>query len=77
MIKIYIGLNVKYQSFMSDCNETQIFSIDFRKIQKYQISWKSVQWEPSYYTLSDGETNVHDAANSRFSQFFESAQKLL
>jgi len=35
----------------------------------YQISWKSVQWEPS----CSMRTNGHDEANSRISQFCERA----
>jgi len=35
---MYIGLHVKYPLFKSDLNETSIFSIDFRKIRRYQIS---------------------------------------
>ena len=31
MITMYIGLHVKYSSFLSDFNETRIFSTDFRK----------------------------------------------
>ena len=29
---MYIGLHVKYRLLLSDCNETRIFSTDFRKI---------------------------------------------
>jgi len=45
--KTYIGLHVKHPFFLSDYNETSILSTDLRKILKYQISCKSVKWEPS------------------------------
>ena len=38
MIKMYIGLHVKYLLFLSDFKEILTFSTDFRKIRKYQIS---------------------------------------
>ena len=44
---------------------------------KYQISPKSVQWEPSRSTRTDGWTGEqadrHNKANIRFSQFYERA----
>jgi len=52
----YIGLHVKYPIFMSDFKRTWIFWTDFRKILKYQISWKSVQCGPS---CAMGRTDGH------------------
>jgi hypothetical protein len=43
---MHIGLHVKYPLFLS-FHKTWIFSRDFRKIPKYPISRKSIQWEPS------------------------------
>jgi hypothetical protein len=56
IIKMYIGLRVKYRLFLSDFKETWFFSTDFWSILKYQISWKSVQWEPSCSMRTDGQT---------------------
>jgi hypothetical protein len=66
--KIYTGLHVKYLLFLSDFNQTWIFSSHFRKIPQYPISWKTVQWETSCFKRTDGRTDRHDEANSSFSQ---------
>jgi hypothetical protein len=71
---MYTGLHVKYPLFLTDCNASGIFSTDFRKTLKYQISRKSVQWEPSCpMRTEDGRTDRHDEVNSRFSQFCDGA----
>jgi len=59
MIKMCIGLHVKYPLLLSDFSETYFFSTDFRKIIWYQIAWKPVQWEPScsLRTDEDGQTD--------------------
>jgi len=48
---------LKYPLFLSDFNENWIFSTFLRKILKYQISLKHVQWEPST-TQTDGRTDM-------------------
>ena len=53
----------KVPLFLSDFNETWIFSIEFRKNLKYQILLKSVEREPSSAMRTEG----YDEANSRFS----------
>jgi hypothetical protein len=74
---MYIGLHVKYPLFLSDVNETSIYSKKFRKMLKFVISWKSVQWEPNCSIRTDwqtdGRTHRHDEANSHFSLYCEGA----
>jgi hypothetical protein len=50
---MYIGLHINYLLFLSDFDKTWIFPTDFRTILTYQISWKSVQCEPSCYMRTD------------------------
>ena len=47
----------KVPLLVADCNGTWNFSIHFRKILIYQISWKSVQWERSCCVRKDGRTD--------------------
>jgi hypothetical protein len=68
-IIMYIGLQAKCPLCLSDLN----FSTDFRKICKYKIVWKSAGWEPSCSVRTEGQTDRHDEASSRFSQFCERA----
>ena len=53
---VYTGQHVKYLLFLADFNETWIFWTDFLKFLKCQISWKSIQWELSCSTQTDGQT---------------------
>jgi len=69
--EMYIGLRVQYPLFLSDFNETYIFSIYFRKILQNYISWQTVRWKPIYFKRTGGkrdrQTDRHDEANRRFS----------
>jgi len=53
---IYVSPHVNYLFYLSDFNESVIFSTVFVNILKCQISWKSVQWEPRCSTRTDGQT---------------------
>ena len=55
--KMYIGLHVNYRLYLSDFNETWNVSTLYRKIFKYQISWKTVQCEPSCSMRTDWRTD--------------------
>jgi len=42
---------------------------------KYRISWKSIQWEPSFSMQTDEQTDGHDEANIVASGNFANAPK--
>ena len=75
--KVYIGRHVKCPLFLSDFNETWIFSTDFRKILSFQFYWKSMKWEQRCSMRTDGQTDVHDETKTWFSQFFEPHLKVI
>jgi hypothetical protein len=56
--KMYMDLHIKYPLFLSGFNGIWIFSTDFRKILKHKVSWKSVQWELSCFTRTDGQADI-------------------
>ena len=63
---MYVGLHVMYPQFLSDFNETRVFSTDFTK--NPQIS-NFMKIRPVVSRVVPcGRTNGHDEANSRFSQ---------
>ena len=47
----------KVPFFLSDVSETWVLLTDFRKITKCHIPWKSVQWEPSFSSGMDRQTD--------------------
>ena len=73
MIKIYINLHVNYPLLKSDFKEAGIFATDSRKMSNLM---KICPVETDLFPAdrwTDEQTDRHDQANSRFSQFFQPA----
>jgi hypothetical protein len=67
--KMYISLHVKYPFFLSSCNESWIFSTDFREILIFHDnSFTGSQVVPWWWTDEQAgrHTDRHDETNSRF-----------
>ena len=77
----YIGLHVKNPLFLSDFNETCIFSTVFF-FKKYSISYV-IKIRPAAAELfhvdglADGQTDKYDETDSSFSQFWEHVLNLV
>jgi hypothetical protein len=56
-LHMYIDYYVKFP-FLSNFNQSRIIPTDFRRIPKYQIWRKSVQWEHSCSLWTDGQTDM-------------------
>jgi len=68
------GLRVKYRLFLWDLMELEFSRQILEKMFKYDILWKSVQWEPSCSARPDEQTDIHEA-NSHTSQNCEKRLK--
>jgi hypothetical protein len=64
----YIGLHGQYRLFLSDFNETSVFSTDFRKIHFMKIRRVGAD-----LFHADGWTDGDEETNSHFWQFCECA----
>jgi len=70
---MYICVHRKYP-LLSDFNKILIFWAHFRKILKYEISWKFAQWWSRKGRGAEGRKGMTKLI-SRFSKFCESSEE--
>jgi hypothetical protein len=76
-----LGVHVKYALFLSDFNETWILLTEFRKILKYQVCCKTIQWQPQIRSIIKNNPvaekvshkGTHDKVDCRFTKICASA----
>jgi len=69
------GLHVKYRYCCQSLMKFEFYLVRFSKNTEISNFTQCVQWEPSCSLRTDGRTDGHDKANSRFSQFCENRQR--
>ena len=60
LLQMYMYPHAKYSLFLTDFNKTWNILDRFpkkKKLRRYQISWKSVEWEPKFFH-ADGQTDM-------------------
>jgi hypothetical protein len=75
-MKIYVAFHVKYSLFLSDFNESWTSSIDLPKNITPTANLIKIRPVGAELFRTDGQTDRHDEANSRFSQFCERTQQI-
>jgi len=57
---MFVGCHAKRLLFLSDFSPHGKVLIDFCKSPKYEISIKSVRWEPLHFMRTDGRTRQRE-----------------
>jgi len=57
IVKMYKARHAQYRYYYQILRKPWIFSTDFRRISKYEILWKSVQWKASCSMRTDVRTD--------------------
>ena len=74
IINAYIYLLVKHPLFLSEFDETWILSTNFEKCPNIKFDENLIVRAESFH--ADGKTDIHKAANRRFSQFLRTRLKI-